>query len=146
MNVIATLICTVVFVVDGDTLDIQCPNILETQRVRLAVVDAPERGQPYFEASKTVLEALCLGQDATIHIYEEKDYYQSRVVATVDCQGINSGEYLLQNGLAWYSSYYGKKYSLEYLEAFEKQARIGQIQIWSDPKPIRPYDFRRGVR
>ncbi|MGE5822190.1 MAG: thermonuclease family protein, partial [Nitrososphaerota archaeon] len=42
-------------VVDGDTLDIN------GTRIRLALVDTPERGQPGFDQAKAFVESMCLG-------------------------------------------------------------------------------------
>src|SRR3989344_5552836 len=47
---------TVVRVVDGDTIELE-----DKVKVRLLGVNAPERGECYFEESKKVLEALVEG-------------------------------------------------------------------------------------
>ena len=61
----ALLLCAIVGITDGDTLTARC----ETQmiKVRLAEIDAPEKGQPYADRSKQHLSSLCYDQQAEIH-------------------------------------------------------------------------------
>jgi endonuclease YncB( thermonuclease family) len=54
----------VVHVVDGDTLDVLVRG--DRVRVRLVEIDAPEKGQPYTNASRQSLIATCGGQFARI--------------------------------------------------------------------------------
>jgi len=50
---------------------------------------------------------------------------------------------LLKNGLAWHYKYYSKDEELTNLESNAKQMHIG---LWSEPNPINPYDWRKGIR
>jgi hypothetical protein len=49
-------------VIDGDTLDIN------GTRIRLALVDTPERGQPGFYQAKKFVESLCLGKKGELDV------------------------------------------------------------------------------
>src|SRR5262245_33059817 len=51
----------VVGILDGDTVTLVDMN-LQQYRVRLAGIDAPERGQPFSQVSQVHLSALCHGK------------------------------------------------------------------------------------
>ncbi|MDR1530449.1 MAG: thermonuclease family protein [Burkholderiales bacterium] len=54
------------------------------EKIRLADIDAPERGQPYGNRSRESLADLCAGKQATIK-RKRKDLY-GRTLAEVACQ------------------------------------------------------------
>jgi len=57
----AVLLCLVIGIADGDTLTARCetPAGMENINVRLAEVDAPEKGQAFGTQSKQHLAELC---------------------------------------------------------------------------------------
>ena len=83
-------------VVDGDTLDIN------GTRIRLALVDTPERGQPGFYQAKEFVESICLGKTGELDVdsgQRRGDRY-GREVGVVYCNGINTNEQLMTGKLA----------------------------------------------
>lgn len=83
-------------VVDGDTLDIN--NV----RVRLALVDTPERGQDGYNEAKDFVKNLCLNKKGQVDIDDGQrrgDRY-GREIAVVYCDGININKALVENNLA----------------------------------------------
>jgi micrococcal nuclease len=83
-------------VVDGDTLDVN--NV----RVRLALVDTPERGEDGYASAKGFVKNLCLGGDAEVDIDDGQrggDRY-GREVGVVYCNGVNVNSELLKKGYA----------------------------------------------
>jgi hypothetical protein len=83
-------------VVDGDTLDIN------GTRVRLALVDTPERGQPGFYEAKRFVESLCLGKKGELDVdngQRRGDRY-GREIGVVYCDGFNVNEKLMNAKLA----------------------------------------------
>lgn len=83
-------------VVDGDTLDIN------GTRIRLALVDTPERGQPGFDQAKEFVESLCLGKTGKLDVdsgQRRGDRY-GREVGVVYCNGVNTNEKLMTGKLA----------------------------------------------
>jgi micrococcal nuclease len=90
------LVGNVTHVVDGDTLDIN------GVRVRLSLVDTPERGQPEFKEAKVFVNKLCLGKKAELDIDDGQrrgDRY-GREIGVVYCDGLNINEKLMENKLA----------------------------------------------
>ena len=90
------LVGNVTKVVDGDTLDIS------GIRVRLSLVDTPERGQVGFKEAKDFVESLCLGKKGELDVdngQRRGDRY-GRELGIVYCDGVNVNERLVNNRLA----------------------------------------------
>jgi endonuclease YncB( thermonuclease family) len=86
----------VTYVVDGDTLDIN------DIRIRLSLVDTPERGQEGYQEAKNFVIDLCLKKEAQVDIDDGQrrgDRY-GREIGIVYCDGINLNAELINNNLA----------------------------------------------
>jgi len=90
MPAAAALICLVIAIADGDTLTARCEaaNGMENIKVRLAEIDAPEKGQAFGARSKQHLAELCFQKQATV-TPRAKDRYL-RTVANVECEGVDA--------------------------------------------------------
>ena len=89
-------------IVDGDTLDIN------DNRIRLELVNTPERGQEGYMKVKKLVQSLCLNKNGEVDIDDGQrrgDRY-GREVGVVYCDGINLNKELIENNLALiYSKY-----------------------------------------
>ena len=103
----------VIRIADGDTLTVLDRHQVQ-HRVRLAGIDAPERGQPFGESSKQDLARLTFGKPVEIR-WHKRDRY-GRLVGQVwvvspdaRCQGagcpktLDAGLAQVTVGLAWQS-------------------------------------------
>lgn len=84
------------YVVDGDTLDIN------DIRIRLSLVDTPERGQDGYQEAKNFVTDVCLNKKGEVDIDDGQrrgDRY-GREVGVVYCDGINLNKALMENNLA----------------------------------------------
>jgi endonuclease YncB( thermonuclease family) len=132
-----TLSGTVIGVLDGDTL-----TILDAQkrryRVRLGQVDAPESKQAFGIKSARSLHGLCFRKTAQVE-WQAKDQY-NRPIGQVTCQGIDANAEQVRRGMAWVSPQSTQPGSPLYeLEAY---ARVRGIGLWSDARPVPPWDWR----
>lgn len=87
---------TVNYIVDGDTLDIN------DIRIRLSLVDTPERGQEGFKQAKEFVQKLCLNKKGQVDIDDGQrrgDRY-GRDIGVVFCDGVNINKALVDNNLA----------------------------------------------
>lgn len=144
---------TVVGISDGDTITVLDTEHVE-HRVRLAAIDAPERGQPFGRSAKESLSAVALGKVADVS-WSTRDRY-GRIVGklmlpdpdcpTRDCpNSFDAGLGQLARGRAWWYRQYADEQSpadRRAYEAAEQEARSQQLGIWSDPAPIPPWDWR----
>jgi len=90
------------YIVDGDTLDVG------STRIRLALVNSPEVGQPgYTEAKQFTAQTCPVGSSALV---DEDDGQTGgsygRMVALVYCGGVNLNAALLSSGNAVLVTYY----------------------------------------
>lgn len=132
--------CTVVGVTDGDTLT--CLTIQKHQiKVRLAEIDTPERAQPFGAAAKKALSDMVFGKNVELHGSTSDRY--GRQVATVVLDGKSINEALVEKGYAWAYRDYLKTPAIEQAELRARQARRG---LWSEPNPVPPWSWRKGVR
>ena len=86
----------VTYVVDGDTLDIN------DIRIRLSLVDTPERGEDGYQEAKNFVKDLCLKKEGQVDIDDGQhrgDRY-GRDIGIVYCDGINLNAALMENNLA----------------------------------------------
>ncbi len=131
----------VIAVLDGDTLDILIHE--QTQptpiRVRLAEIDAPEKGQPFGQASKESLDRLCFDKPAVTLITDIDRF--NRVVGRVYCDGVDANAVQIDRGMAWFFVRYGHDI---FLQSAEFKAREDRVGLWRDPGPVAPWAWRRG--
>jgi endonuclease YncB( thermonuclease family) len=155
-----TLIARVVGVSDGDTI-----TVLDTKRtqhkIRLAAIDAPEKGQPFGSRSKKNLSRLVYGKDARID-WQKKDRY-GRIIGTVwvvspdmPCAGklncrktLDAGMAQLAAGLAWHYKKHASEQEPQQrgqYEFAEEEARARRVGLWRDDDPVPPWEWRRQSR
>ena len=91
----------VIGIADGDTLTARCelPAGAENIKVRLAEIDAPEKGQAFGNRSKQHLSDTCFKKPAEVRP-QTKDRY-GRTVARVICDGVDANAEQVRAGMAW---------------------------------------------
>lgn len=130
------LVGKAVAIADGDTITVLVNH--QPLRVRVAEIDAPERGQAFGQRSRQALAALCIRQAVTVES-QARDRY-GRVVGRVECAGADAAHAQVAAGLAWvYEKYAPAKSPLRTLQADAQTARRG---LWADPEPVPPWAYR----
>jgi endonuclease YncB( thermonuclease family) len=145
----------VIAVTDGDTIKLLDANRVQ-HKVRLAGIDAPEKGQPFGNASRKNLASLVAGKDVRIET-SKKDRY-GRVLGKVwvqpqDCPGcgktLNANHAQILSGMAWRYLDYVKDLTPEdrgRYESAETEARKRKRGLWREANAIPPWAWRRGQR
>ncbi|MEM3478081.1 MAG: thermonuclease family protein [Archaeoglobaceae archaeon] len=112
-------------VIDGDTFELS-----NGDRVRLIGINAPEKGQKFYEKAKNRLKELIEGKEVVLERdVEDRDQY-GRLLRYVFVNNTFVNLILVQEGLA--RTYFvgeNRKYEKELLEA-EKLAKSLQLGIW----------------
>ena len=132
----------IVSIVDGDTLVIQGSR-LESVRLRLIGIDAPEKAQPHGKQARERLLELALGQEGQL-IRAGQDRY-GRVLGVISVGGVDLAADLLSQGLAWYyRPCSGRRFvaACENYRKAEERARHQQIGIWADRYREAPWEWR----
>lgn len=145
----------VVAVTDGDTIRVLDDNGRQ-HKIRLAGIDAPEKSQPFGNASRKHLASMVAGKYVRIETLN-KDRY-GRVLGKVwvqprDCSScgktLNANHAQILSGMAWWYRDYASDQSPEdrgrYKSAVD-EARKRKLGLWSEPDPVPPWAWRRGHR
>lgn len=127
----------VVGVADGDTLTVLTAD-RQSQRIRLAEIDAPEKAQPFGQRSKQSLSALCFARQARVQVQDHDRY--GRIVGRVICDGVDANAAQVERGMAWVYDRYAHDHRLYRLQAAAQAAKRG---LWADPTPTPPWEWRR---
>ena len=136
----------VVDVKDGDSFVI-VDALNEQHRVRLVGIDAPERRQPFATVSKQALRDLIHGKEVEIHPVKRDQY--GRFIAKAIIGGRDAGLEQLRAGNAWFYTHYERDVPRADRDAYltaARQARAAGKGLWSDPRAMPPWQFRREAR
>lgn len=133
---------TVVGVSDGDTITV-LDAINQQHKIRLAEIDAPERGQPWGDRSRKALSGLVFGKMVSVQQTDTDRY--GRIVARVFGDGQDVNRAMVKDGHAWA---YRQYLTDEALLATEARARSERSGVWSmsDAQTVPPWEWRQGVR
>lgn len=127
----------VVSVIDGDTIDV-LDDSKKQHRIRFDGIDAPERGQPFSNRSKSTLSDLVFGK--TVRVDTEGTDKYDRTIGRVYVDGRDVGLAMLEAGMAWHYIKYDQ--SKDYADA-EKTARASNRGLWRDKSSMPPWEWRR---
>lgn len=142
----------VVNVSDGDTVTVLDAG-KQQHKVRLAGIDAPEKGQAFGRRAGEYLAQLVKGKQATVD-WNKIDRYQRKVgkllAAPPDCptceHTLDVNLAMVMAGYAWHYKAYAKEQSVEdrtRYDAAENEARFTRAGLWHDKNPIPPWDWRK---
>lgn len=127
---------TIVHVSDGDTVTLLLKGNKKI-KIRLYGIDAPEIGQKYGEEAKVYLQKYLLNKKVSVVDCGIDKY--NRVLGIIYIGSLNINEELLTDGLAW-------QYHFNKDDVYKKlmqNAKKKKINIWSDPRAIDPYHWRK---
>jgi endonuclease YncB( thermonuclease family) len=149
----------VVGVADGDTITVLDGNRVQ-HKIRLAGIDAPEKGQPFGDRAKQSLSRAVMGQEVKVD-WTKQDRY-GRIVGKIwvappgtGCTGPTCPKTLDVNlaqltvGLAWHYKEFEKEQSPEDRGRYafaEQEARAKKAGLWSEPDPVPPWEWRHGPK
>ena len=116
-------------IIDGDTI-IVTDSTNGANRVRLAGIDTPERGAPYFEDSTAALAALLADQDVLVK-WAKRDKYD-RIVGDVYVGPLWVNFRMVADGWATHFVKYSSDVQLANMELFAREHQLG---IWANVPP-----------
>jgi len=145
----------VVAVTDGDTIKVLDSNSVQ-YKVRLTGIDAPEKAQPFGNASRNHLASMVAGKNVRIESSKTDRY--GRVLGKVwvqprDCSScgktLDANHAQILSGMAWWYRYYAKEQPPEdrgRYESAEDEAKKRKLGLWSESNAIPPWAWRKGQR
>jgi endonuclease YncB( thermonuclease family) len=136
----------VVSVADGDTMTVRSAGA--NQRIRLASIDAPEKGnggdrpgQPYSEASRRFLAEQVAGSQVTLECFEQDRY--ERHICNVLLGDVTANQLLVYAGMAWANRQGDDRYLRDQtLLLLQADAQANKRGLWAEPEPIAPWVWR----
>jgi endonuclease YncB( thermonuclease family) len=127
-------------IIDGDSFEGRSKG--QNYRIRLFGIDAPEKGQDFYQKSKDRLGLLC--QEGPIKIkIREKDYFGRWVADAHTYKGEFINQTMVKEGLAWHFTKYSKDPMLKKLEIEARETKVG---LWSIKDPTAPWDYRKSKK
>lgn len=136
----------VVGLADGDTITVLDDHFTQ-HKVRVAGIDAPEKGQPFGNRSKANLSMLVMGKPVRVE-WNKKDRY-GRIVGVVRVNGTDAGLEQVRAGMAWHYKAYVKEQPAQDQASYaaaEDDARESRRGLWADKTPLAPWDYRAAKR
>jgi endonuclease YncB( thermonuclease family) len=135
-----TLVGYVIKIVDGDTYDILVDKA--THRVRMASIDAPERGMPFSKEAKQYLAGMCFNKNIKI-TFSKRDRSNRIIAFSYLEDGRELSAEMIKAGFAWHYLKYSNDAVFNQLEQRARQNKVG---LWFDPYPLAPWDHRKQKR
>ena len=139
----AQLSGTVVRISDGDTVTI-LDNSKRMHKIRLTGIDAPEKSQPFGDASRKSLAEMIFQKSVEV-TFTKYDRY-GRILGKIESNGVDICLEQIRRGLAWHYKHYANEQPTEDRLAYakaEEDARLAKLGLWRDPSPTPPWNFRR---
>jgi endonuclease YncB( thermonuclease family) len=140
------LVGRVVGLSDGDTITVLDAR-LSQHKIRLAGIDAPEKGQPFGNRSKASLSSLVMGRSVEVE-WHKRDRY-GRVVGVVRVGTQDVGLAQVRAGMAGHYKAYEREQGLVERRAYvsaEEEARALSKGLWADRQPQAPWEYRASKR
>lgn len=124
-------------IIDGDTVQLRGGD-----RLRLLAIDAPEKGQPFYEEAASFLAELALGKEAEIKYAGRRRDGYGRLLGYLYIDGQFANRRLLAEGLAYI--YLFKDNDLTSAEIgmllnAQREAISNRIGLWSLERSKEPY-------
>jgi len=141
----STLTGRVVWVYDGDTVDVLTPS-LDVVRVRLYGVDCPESEQPHGLMATLFVVWHTFLRHVEVRVMDRDRYGRTVGWLGVPSKGKNLNSMLVEEGQAWVYEQYCKTRECTALRLAEKQARQQRLGLWLDPDPTPPWEWRKQKR
>jgi endonuclease YncB( thermonuclease family) len=134
-------------VYDGDTMYVRYPGRRSGDVVRLEGIDAPERHQAFAAKARESLREMVRFKMVTVEVRGVDAY--GRVVARVFADDLDVGLEQIRRGMAWHYDFFAERQSEGAREAYtdaEAEAVREERGLWSEEKPMPPWQFRRWRR
>lgn len=139
----ADFVGKVVAVTDGDTIKVLDEHNLQ-YKVRLAGIDAPEKNQPFGEASRKHLASILA--DKLVYVSTDRSDRYGRLLGKILIDGEDANLEQVRSGYAWWYRKYAHQQSKADRTAYElseKFARQNKLGLWADDQPVPPWAWRK---
>jgi micrococcal nuclease len=132
---------TITRIVDGDTIKAKIAKTVDGPEltIRLASVDAPEKGQPFGMHATRYLEGTILNKTVTLSAFKNDMYGRTLGDLYLGTTKINTA--LVEQGYAW--AYFPQQDYYLKVQAKAKKAKLG---LWSISEQVPPWEYRKAKK
>jgi endonuclease YncB( thermonuclease family) len=130
----------VVAIADGDTLTV-IDDAKTQHKIRLAGIDAPEKGQAFGNKAREALGDKVFQQTVRVEVIDIDRYKREVGRIYLGDRFINME--MVRDGFAWRYVQYDKPGEFTAAEADAREHRRG---LWTDPNPTPPWEWRKAKR
>jgi endonuclease YncB( thermonuclease family) len=127
-------------VLDGDTVEVLHDG--KAERIRLAQIDCPEKGQPFGQEARQYVLDMAAHKIVTVR-EETVDRFGRTVGEVFLPDGASLNKQLVSAGYAWQYKQYSNDISYAVLESAARASRAG---LWQGKNPIPPWEWRNARR
>jgi endonuclease YncB( thermonuclease family) len=131
-----TFSAKVIAVMDGDTVMVLRDG--QKLKIRMANIDAPEKGQAYGKQSRDSLLEMVGKKQVQIDSQAIDQY--GRMIGSISEGGRNVNQEQVRRGMAWEYSHYHADKTYIGLQSDAQQARRG---LWAQINPQAPWQWRK---
>lgn len=138
-------------IIDGNTLTLEVNR--RQQRVLIAGVDAPERGQDYADQASAQLGKLVFNRQVRVECLRSRSLPYPTCHIWVHADGCGDcepdrdvGLAMVEAGLAWWDKAHGSQLDQmeqQNYESAQAMARLRGMGLWAGRRPIPPWEWRR---
>ena len=132
------LVATATYVFDGDSFVARLADGSDIE-VRLAGVDAPEKGQPHADQARAALRGMILGKALRIAVSDTDKYHRKIAQVYRASDGTHINAELLRRGHAWV---YRRVPPDDPFRELERVARASGLGLWALPEIEREPPWR----
>jgi endonuclease YncB( thermonuclease family) len=132
------IVATVTHVFDGDSFIVRLADGAKLE-VRLAGIDAPEKGQPYADKARAALRSLILEQEIRIAVSDTDKYHRKVAQVYRASDGLHINAELLRRGYAWVYRRVPPDHPFHELERLARDSGVG---LWALPEAERAPPWR----
>jgi endonuclease YncB( thermonuclease family) len=129
----------VISITDGNTICVIHSD--KARMVKMSGVDCPDPDQPYGPEAKEFLVSLISGREIWINV-ERMDHF-NRGVSKITLDGQDVAVQVVQAGLGWYDTRYSSNAQIAEAQTLARASKSG---LWSQEKPVPPWEFRQMSR
>ncbi len=129
----------VVGITDGDTVTV-LDGELRQHKIRLADIDAPEKGQPFGTRARAELGEMVFGKEVTVRPATKDRYGREVASLYLGDQGKSVNLRMVENGMAWWYTQYSRDTAFQ---SAEREAKSGRTGLWADADPVPPWEWRK---
>jgi endonuclease YncB( thermonuclease family) len=110
-------------------------------RVRLAEIDAPQKGQAFGNSSRQHLAELCFKMQAVVKLQPTDRY--GRTVARVECDSVDANVEQVRAGVAWV---FDRSVIDRSLHALQDEVKAAMRGLWADNHSLPPWEWHTDAR